>query len=247
MSTTLAGRTALITGAGRGIGLAISKSLAGRGASVALLDADPVTLRGASRLVGKDALPIEADVSQPDDVHRAIETTIAHFGGLDILINNAGICPLTPPNEITEAEWDQVLAVNLKGAFLCTQAALLHLQASGWGRVINISSLAGQMGGIAVGVHYAASKAGMLGLTKSFARYLAPYGVTVNAIAPGTASTGLTAAWPQTIQQDLKAKIPLGRLVCPEEVAETAAFLCSTAADAITGATFDVNAGLSMR
>jgi NAD(P)-dependent dehydrogenase (short-subunit alcohol dehydrogenase family) len=197
--------------------------------------------------VGKNALPIEADVSQPLDAQRAVETTVAHFGGLAILINNAGICPLTPPAEITEAEWDQVLAVNLKGAFLCIQAALPMLQASGWGRVVNIASLGGQMGGVAVGVHYAASKAGLLGLTKSFARHLASYGITVNAVAPGTTETDLTAVWPESIRQDLEARIPLSRFVRPEEVADTVAFLCSTAADAITGATIDVNAGLLMR
>jgi 3-oxoacyl-[acyl-carrier protein] reductase len=197
--------------------------------------------------VGKDALPIEADISQPLDAQRAVETTVAHFGGLEILINNAGVCPLTPPDEITEAEWDQVLAVNLKGAFLCIQAALPMLQASGWGRVVNIASLGGQMGGVAVGVHYAASKAGLLGLTKSFARHLAQYGTTVNTVAPGTTETDLTAAWPEPIRKDLKSRIPLSRFVRPEEVAGTVAFLCSTAADAITGATIDVNAGLLMR
>ena len=247
MSDSLAGRTALVTGAARGIGLAIARSLVGRGANVALLDLDSLALEEAARLVGKDALSIKADVSRPDDALLAVETTVAHFGGLNILVNNAGICPLTPPDEITEAEWDHVQAVNLKGAFLCIQAAMPVLRECGWGRVINIASLAGEMGGIAVGVHYAASKAGILGLTKSFARHLAPYGVTVNAVAPGTAETDLTAAWPEQIRQDLKAKIPLGRFIRPEEVADTVAFLCSTAADAITGATIDLNAGLLMR
>jgi 3-oxoacyl-[acyl-carrier protein] reductase len=247
VSEALGGRTALVTGAARGIGLAIAGALVRCGANVALVDVDPAALEEAARLVDRDVLPIEADVSRPDDVHRAVDTTLERFSGLEILVNNAGICPLTSPDEITEAEWDRVLAVNLKGTFLCIQAALPALRAAGWGRVINIASLAGQMGGIAVGVHYAASKAGLLGLTKSFARHLAPYGVTVNAIAPGTAETDLTAAWPESIRQDLKAKIPLGRFVRPEEVAETVTFLCSTAADAITGATIDLNAGLFMR
>jgi 3-oxoacyl-[acyl-carrier protein] reductase len=247
VSEALGGRTALVTGAARGIGLAIARALVRCGANVALVDLDPAALEEATCLVDRDALPIEADISRPDDVHRAVDSTLERFGGLEILVNNAGICPLTSPGEITEAEWDRVLAVNLKGTFLCIQAALPALQATGWGRVINIGSLAGQMGGIAVGVHYAASKAGILGLTKSFARHLAPHGVTVNAIAPGTAETDLTAAWPESIRQDLKTKIPLGRFIRPEEVAETVAFLCSTAADAITGATIDLNAGLFMR
>lgn len=247
MNGHLCGHTALVTGAARGIGLAVSSALSERGANVAMLDIGPAALEKAAFLSGEQCLSIKADVSRRDDVQRAVDATVKRFGGLDILVNNAGICPLTPPDAITEAEWDLVLAVNLKGAFLCTQAALPALRAGGWGRVINLASLAGQMGGIAVGVHYAASKAGLLGLTKSFARYLAPYGVTVNAIAPGTAETDLTAAWPEPIQQDLKAKIPLGRFIRPEEVAAIVAFLCSTAADAITGATIDVNAGLLMR
>jgi 3-oxoacyl-[acyl-carrier protein] reductase len=242
----LAGRTALVTGAGRGLGQAIAGRLAGLGARVALADVDAAALDETARLVkaaGRAAVPVVFDVSDAP----AVRAAFARMGRVEILVNNAGICPLTPPDEIAEAEWDRVLAVNLKGAFLCTQAALPGLRAAGWGRVINISSLAGQMGGIAVGVHYAASKAGLLGLTKSFARHLAPYGVTVNAIAPGTAETSLTAAWPEAIRQDLKTSIPLGRFVQPAEVAALVAFLCSPEAGAITGATFDVNAGLLMR
>jgi 3-oxoacyl-[acyl-carrier protein] reductase len=163
------------------------------------------------------------------------------------VVNNAGICPLTPPDDIGEAEWDRVLAVNLKGAFLCTQAALPALRAAGWGRVVNIASAAGQMGGIAVGVHYAASKGGLLAMTKTFARILAPYGVTVNAIAPATVDTDLVAGWPEQTRREVQANLPLGRFVQPEEVAAAAAFLCSPEAGAITGTTVDVNCGLLMR
>jgi 3-oxoacyl-[acyl-carrier protein] reductase len=166
---------------------------------------------------------------------------------VSILVNNAGICPLTPPEQISGAEWDQVLAVNLKGPFLCTQAALPGLRAAGWGRVVNIASASGQIGGIAVGVHYASSKGGLLAMTKSFARLLAPHGVTVNAVAPGTAETDLTASWPQPIQEALRAKVPLGRFVRAQEIAAAVAFLCSAEAAAITGATIDINAGLFMR
>lgn len=242
----LTGRTALVTGAGRGLGRAISRRLAGLGARVVLGDVDTAALAETARLIadqGGQAVPCAFDVADS----RAVRAAFEQAGPVQVLVNNAGICPLTPPDEISETEWERVLAVNLKGAFLCTQAALPGLRAAGWGRVINIASLAGQMGGIAVGVHYAASKAGLLGLTKSFARHLAPYHVTVNAIAPGTAETDLTAAWPEEVRQDLKARIPLGRFIRPEEVAEAVAFLCSPAADVITGATIDMNAGLLMR
>jgi 3-oxoacyl-[acyl-carrier protein] reductase len=242
----LAGRTALVTGAGQGLGRAISQRLGERGARVLLVDIDARALDQTGLLLreqGAEVAKYVVDVSDGD----AVRATFDRAGPLEILVNNAGICPLTAPGEISEAEWDRVLAVNLKGAFLCTQAALPGLRSRGWGRVINIASLAGQMGGIAVGVHYAASKAGLLAITKSFARLLTPYGVTVNAIAPGTIETGLTDSWPDKVRQDLQAKIPLGRFIRPEEVAEVAAFLCSPAAAAITGATIDVNAGLLMR
>ena len=242
----LAGRTALVTGAGRGLGQAISQRLASLGARVVLADIDGDALDSTARSIseaGGETVPHVLDVADA----AAVQAVFAGAGQIEIVVNNAGICPLTTPDEISEAEWDRVLAVNLKGAFLCTQSALPGLRAAGWGRVINISSVAGQMGGVAVGVHYAASKAGLLGLTKSFARLLAPYGVTVNAIAPGTLETELTARWPEAVRQDLRAKIPLGRFIQPQDVAELVAFLCSPAADVITGATFDINAGLSMR
>ncbi len=242
----LAGRTALVTGAGRGLGRAISQRLAELGARVALGDIDAGALDETAHLIsgqGGEVATYVFDVSDAD----AVRATFLHLGQLEILVNNAGICPLTPPAEISEAEWDQVLAVNLKGAFLCIREALPGFQASGWGRVINIASLAGQMGGVAVGVHYAASKAGLLALTKGFARHLAPYGVTVNAIAPGPIETDLTAGWSEPVKQDLRTKIPLGRFIQSDEVAPVAAFLCSPAAAAITGATIDVNAGLLMR
>ncbi len=242
----LTGRTALVTGAGRGLGRAISRRLAELGAQVVLGDVDAGALDETARLIRAQGGEVSTCVFDVSDAS-AVRAAFAHIGQLEILVNNAGICPLTSPDEISEAEWDQVLAVNLKGAFLCIQAALPGLRASGWGRVINIASLAGQMGGISVGVHYAASKAGLLGLTKAFARLLAPYGVTVNAIAPGPVETDLTADWPEQIRHDLRAKIPLGRFMQPEEVAEVVAFLCSPAAAAITGATIDVNAGLLMR
>ena len=243
---TLAGRTALVTGAGRGIGRAIGRRLAGLGARVALGDLDATALDETARSIqeqGGEAVPCAFDVSDA----AAVRAAFARIGPIQILVNNAGICPMTPPDEIGETEWDRVLAVNLKGAFLCTQAALPGLRAAGWGRVINLASVAGQMGGVAVGVHYSASKGGLLAMTKTFARILAPYGVTVNAIAPSTVETDLVAGWSEPVREEIRAKMPLGRFIQPEEIAAAVAFLCSPAADVITGATIDVNSGLLMR
>ena len=181
-------------------------------------------------------------------MHHAVEATVAAFGGLHILVNNAGICPLSAFDEISEAEWDRVLAVNLKGAFLCCQAALPYLrQAGGRGRVINIASAAGQMGGILVGAHYAASKAGLIGLTKTLAKVLASDGVTANCVSPATTSTDLTAAWSSGKQAQVKAQIPLGRFGEPDEIAAAVCFLAGDDASYITGATLDVNGGLYLR
>jgi 3-oxoacyl-[acyl-carrier protein] reductase len=245
---SLVGRVALVTGAARGIGLATAAALAQRGASVALVDIDGKAVQTAGRELGERTLAMEANVSRPADVQRSIEGAIAQFGGLDILINNAGICPLTPFAEITEDEWDRVMAINLKGAFLCCQAALPSLCRSGRrGRIINIASVAGQMGGVLVGAHYAASKAGLIALTKSLARLLSADGVTVNCVAPATTETDLTAAWSEALRGQVRSQIPLGRLARPEEIAEAVCFLAGDGAGFITGATLDVNGGLNLR
>lgn len=248
MTDKLTGRIACVTGAARGIGWTIADALAQRGAQVAMLDVDITALEEATRSIGSRALAIEADVSRLSDVQRAIQRATEHFGGLEVLVNNAGVCPLSDFADITEAEWDRVLAINLKGAFLCCQAALPYLRKSGRrGRIINIASVAAQMGGVAVGAHYAASKAGLIGLTKSLARLLAVDGVTVNCLAPGTTATDMTAGWSEATQERLKAQIPLGRFAQPEEIAEAVCFLASDGAAFITGATLDVNGGLYLR
>jgi 3-oxoacyl-[acyl-carrier protein] reductase len=243
VTNDLNGRTALVTGAARGIGLAIATALVERGANVAAVDKNPTGVQKPAR-----SLPILADVSRPDDVRRAVDTALEAFGNLDILVNNAGICPLSPFAEISEAEWDRVLAVNLKGAFLCCQAALPHLRKAGRrGRIINIASVGGQMGGLMVGAHYAASKAGLIGLTKSLAKLLATDGVTVNCVSPATTSTDLTAAWSDEMQARVRAQIPLGRFGEPDEIAAAVCYLASDDAAFITGATLDVNGGLYLR
>jgi 3-oxoacyl-[acyl-carrier protein] reductase len=248
MTDELTGRTALVTGAARGIGLAIASALAQRGAHVAMIDIDLPSLQAAAEAVSSSALPIQADVSRPEDVRRAVELTVERFGGLDILVNNAGISPLCAFTEITEAEWDRVLDINLKGAFLCCQAAWPYLRQSGTrGRIVNISSVAGQMGGVSSGAHYAASKAGLLGLSKLLASLLAAEGITVNCVAPATTATDLTVAWSETALANAKARIPLGRLAEPDEIAEAVCYLVSDKSSFITGATLDINGGLNLR
>jgi 3-oxoacyl-[acyl-carrier protein] reductase len=191
---------------------------------------------------------MEADVTRPAEVQRAVQEAVGRFGGLDVLVNNAGICPLTVFDEITEQEWDRVMAINLKGAFLCCQAALPHLRRSGGrGRIINIGSVAGQMGGVLVGAHYAASKAGLIALTKSLARMLASDGVTVNCVAPATTESDLTAAWSEPLRARVRDQIPMGRFGTPGEIAEAVCFLAGDGAGFITGATLDANGGLYLR
>jgi 3-oxoacyl-[acyl-carrier protein] reductase len=248
MSDELAGRVAFVTGAARGIGLTIATALAQRGAGVAMADIDLAVLETAAQSLGDQALAVKADVSRQDDVRCAIEKTVEHFGGLDILVNNAGICPLRDFLDVTEEEWDRVLDINLKGAFFCCQAALPHLQKSGErGRVVNISSVAGQSGGVLAPIHYSASKAGLIVMTKTLARILAPSRATVNCVAPGTTATDLTAAWEEEIQERVRAAIPLGRFGQPEEIAEAVCYLVSDRAAFVTGATLDVNGGLFIR
>jgi 3-oxoacyl-[acyl-carrier protein] reductase len=244
----LVGRTAFVTGAARGIGLAIARALAQRGANLAMADVDIRQVDEAAQSIGPATLAVETDVSRRGDVQRAIDLTLERFGILNILVNNAGICPMSEFDEITDEEWDRVLAINLRGAFACSQVALPHLRRSGrQGRIINIASVAGQMGGVAVGAHYVASKAGLIGLTKSLARLLAPDGVTVNCVSPSTTATDLTADWSEATKAHLAAQIPIGRFAHPEEIANAVAFLASDQAAFITGATLDVNGGLYLR
>ena len=247
MIEDLTGRVALVTGAARGIGLEVARALALRGARVGLLDVDAAALQAAVSSIDQ-GLPLTADIRQPEAVRRAVDELVGNFGGLHILVNNAGICPMTDFAAIGADEWDQVLAINLKGAFLCCQAAETHLRRAGRsGRIINLTSVAGQMGGVSVGAHYAASKGGLIALTKSLAQRLAPDGVTVNCVAPGTTATDLTAAWTEVDLKRAQAKIPLGRLAEPQEIAEAVCFLASDRAAFITGAALDINGGLYLR
>jgi 3-oxoacyl-[acyl-carrier protein] reductase len=245
----LEGKVALVTGAGQGLGKAIAESLAQKGACVALADiqSDKVRLVAAAiAQAGGKALSVEADVSKVADIRRMVRAAVDGFGGLDILVNNAGILHQTPIEDITEEEWDRIMAVNLKSVFFSIQQALPFMKEKKGGRIISISSLAGRMGGYANGVAYSASKAGIIGLTRAVARRVADFGITVNALAPGTTETDIIKGLSPGQIDMLKQTIPLKRLGRPDNVSELVAFLCSEAADFITGAVIDVNGGIYM-
>jgi 3-oxoacyl-[acyl-carrier protein] reductase len=232
----LSGKTALVTGASRGIGRAIALELARAGADIVVHYRTRVEhaceVEAAIRALGRSARPVQADVSRSADIERLAREA----GRIDILINNAGIAKPQPFEGITEADWDQVVDTNLKSCFLLTQALLPGMRERLWGRIINLSSVAAQVGGV-VGPHYAASKAGMHGLTHFYASRLAKEGITVNAIAPALIETDMVIA-------NMKAtpdRIPVGRFGKADEVAIVAVMLARNAY--ITGQTINVNGG----
>lgn len=234
-------KTALITGAGRGIGRAIAECFAREGACVAIADMDPDAARATAAAIG--ALGLEMDVSSKASVCAGTRRVLDEFGSIDILVNNAGYLVYTTFESCSEADWDRMVDVNMKGPFLCAQAVIPSMKARRQGVIVNMTSLAAKTGGLAAGPPYAAAKAGVLTLTIGLARALAPSGIRVNAIAPGVIDTAMTAA-PEHDQ--LKASIPLGGAGQPEDVAHCALFLASDDARHITGETIDVNGGLYM-
>jgi 3-oxoacyl-[acyl-carrier protein] reductase len=241
-------KVAIVTGSGRGIGYAIGRELAADGMAVALIDIDGEMAARAAAELGREgwtALGLSADVSQVEQVQEVVEQVMARWARIDILVNNAGICPMTPVEAITPEEWDLVLGINLKGAFLFSQAVIPFMLQRRSGKIVNIASSAGQMGGLAVGLHYSASKAGILGLTKGLARMLAPH-IQVNAVSPGTTESDMTSGWDQDALDGIISKIPANRLGRPADIAAAVRFLSSVEADFITGQTLNVNGGLLM-
>jgi 3-oxoacyl-[acyl-carrier protein] reductase len=236
----LGGRIALVTGASRGIGRAIALALAKAGAGVAINYRtrweDAQKLASEITALGRRAETIQADVSVAGEAVMLVEAAARRLGPIDILVNNAGIARPQPIAEIGEQDWDDVITVNLKSCFLVTQAALPGMRERRWGRIVNLSSVAAQVGGV-VGPHYAASKAGMLGLTRYYASHLAGEGITVNAIAPALIETDMVAANPNATA----ARIPVGRLGHVDEVAQVAVMLAGNGY--ITGQTINVNGG----
>ena len=221
--------------------------LAAQGARVVVADVDATGAAATAGEIGPQASSQVLDVRDRGSFEQAVAATVEGLGSLDILVNNAALTIRRAFFEIHDAEWDEVLAVNLRGVFLGCQLGGAHMRDHGGGRIINLGSLAGQQGSVVNGAHYAASKAGILALTKSIARELAPFGVTVNVVAPAVIEGPLVAALPPESMPGLIASIPVGRIGRPDEVATMVAFLASDAAGYITGATFDVNGGSFMR
>lgn len=239
----LKGRIALVTGASRGIGRATALVLAQAGIDVAV-NYRVKELEARSTVdqivqMGRRAIMVQADVSKSEDVGRMVSTTEGELDGIDILVNNAGIANQKPFDAITEEEWDETIAVNLKSAFLVTQAVLPGMRERRWGRIINITSGAAHAGGI-VGPHYNASKAGMEGLTRAYASRLVKEGITVNSVAPSIIQTDMIQGG-----QDFSKRIPMGRMGLANEVAEAVLFVSSNAY--MTGQTIPLNGGLYFR
>ena len=244
------GRIAVVTGAGRGLGEAIAARLVRDGYGVVYADRDAETAAAAAGTVdpgGERTMPLLTDVRELPSVEACLKEAIEHFGRVDVWVNNAARTEATPFLEIDPEEWDDVLGTNLRGAYFGCRLAGRHMQERGSGRIINLASLAGQWGRSITGVHYAASKAGIVALTRFAATAFAPHKVTVNAIAPGPIDGPSVAAMPPERVAAYVQQIPVKRLGRPEEVAALAALLASEESGFITGATFDVNGGMLMR
>jgi len=249
MNGSLTGRTAVITGSGRGIGRAIAVAFAQMGANVVLNSTAASAAAGAVyeelRQMGLAAAVSYGDVRSAEDVKTLCRTAADAFGGIDILVNNAGVTRDKPVAMMSEDDWDDVLDVNLKGAYLCTKAASRYMLKGRWGRIINITSVAGVTGNPGQ-ANYSASKAGLIGLTKATARELAPRGITCNAIAPGFIVSRMTGSLPETVKEKYLDRIPLGRPGTPEDVAGAACFFASELSSYITGQVLIIDGGMVM-
>lgn len=246
---TLHKRTAIVTGGSRGIGLAIARAFAEAGMQVGILSARQESAAAAAQSLsnaGLSCVGVACDVSDLDSVRRAIQSVSEHFGGIDVVVNCAGVLDKSPIHDISPEHWDHIMGINLKGTFLVTQQAIAYLEKSRAPRIINISSNAGRMGGFENGLAYTASKGGMIALTYGLARRLAPKGITVNCIAPGTIESDMSQAYDEATRNRLLARFPIGRIGTPEEVAAAACYFASEESGFTTGAVLDVNGGMFM-
>jgi 3-oxoacyl-[acyl-carrier protein] reductase len=241
-------KVAIVTGAGQGIGRAITLKLAANGANIVVVD---VNLERANETVshlessGRKAIALKADISSTKETEDMIEESVKKMGGIHILVNNAGITRDKLLLRMKEDDWDAVLDVNLKGVFNCTKAVIRHMSKQRYGRIVNIASIVGEMGN-AGQANYAASKAGVIGFTKTVAREFAVRNITCNAVAPGFIETAMTDSLPENAREELTKQIPMGRLGKPDDVAESVLFLVSDSSSYITGQVVNVNGGMYM-
>jgi len=245
----LVDKVALVTGAGRGIGKAIAIALAREGANVMVNDVDLRTAEKVAKEInsmGQQALAIQVDVSDSKEVNRMVQLVIKKFKRVDILVNNAAIIKRGLIEDLKEEDWDRVIDINLKGAFNCMKAVAGIMKKQKYGKIVNISSIAGKIGDLASAPCYGASKAGMTCLAKSLARELASYNINVNVVAPHAIKTDMSREWSEEKRKNIIANIPLGRMGEPEDIAEAVVFLVSDKAKFITGEVLDVNGGYLM-
>jgi 3-oxoacyl-[acyl-carrier protein] reductase len=248
ISTDLSGRTALVTGAAQGLGRCIAQTLAAVGAKVACIDINAESLAttvAAIREAGGTAEPLACDVTQSERVGEVVDQVVEKWGKLDILVNNAGVTRDNVLVRMKDEQWDLVININLRGTFLFTRAAARPMMKARGGRIINVASVSGLMGNPGQ-VNYSASKAGVIGLTRTVACELASRNITVNAVAPGFIATDMTAKLGEELLQEVRKQIPLGRLGEPQDVADAVLFLASDAASFITGHILTIDGGLTV-
>jgi 3-oxoacyl-[acyl-carrier protein] reductase len=245
----LNGKTIIVTGGGGGIGRATAVLFAAEGARVVVVDIDETAVEGTAaeiRQSGAQVLAVHADASESADIDRFFVRTIDTFGTVDVLVNNAAIYESTPVEDLRRESWERVLAVNLTGVFLSSQRALQHMKIRRQGAIVMVASLAGQIGGVHAGAHYAAAKGGVIALTKALAKQAGPFGVRVNCVNPGVIDTRMTQSFPVDVRAAIRQTVPLGRWGRPDEAAAAIVFVASDAASFVHGAHLDVNGGIHM-
>jgi 3-oxoacyl-[acyl-carrier protein] reductase len=242
-------RVAIVTGGARGIGKAVAFAFIREGAKLALVDVDKRTLEAAKNEIQKNkenVIAVPCDITKSVEVWAMVNQVQKAFGRMDILVNNAGIIRRGTIETVTEEDWDRVIEVNLKGTFNCCKAAVEIMKKQKYGKIVNVSSIAGKLGDITSAPGYGPSKAGIDALTKTLARQLAPYGINVNGVSPHAIETEMSAQWSEERRREIISSIPLGRLGKPEDVAAAVLFLASEEASFITGEILDVNGGAWM-
>ncbi len=244
----LTDKVAIVTGSGRGIGRAIALKLAGAGADIVVNDINEASMAevvAEVKSLGREALAVPADVSSAADVTRLVDTTVENFKRIDILVNNAGVTRDQLVMRMSDEDWDTVLAIDLKSAFLCTRAVLRPMLRQRWGRIVSLASVVGIIGN-AGQANYAAAKAGIIAFTRSVAKEVASRGITVNAVAPGYIATAMTQALDEKQTAELLKLVPIGAPGTPEDVAEAVAFLASEEARYITGQVLNIDGGMAI-